>query len=560
MKKVFKNPIIYIALAVALIVTGCAMYFGKRVNAEEYYIVNNQKYEGALPDFSADVHKVSFADGKTSYTNYPMAYNVVFPGKAEFDVSHAKIQTKGSIPEKDITFAITKEYSPYEDVVGYLAEYENRYMMDPRFIEENNLTIHRDEINQVGDYKVESIIFTRNVPENGIYEYNTYAHCYLYTPTQIYFRMTFNTKEYSEDFVNTVDSTVASFNEAVAMTGKAGFFDEFKPVIPEYWSEETKTVYNNIVNGDNLLWGLYRPQAVRSRNLAKIEAVEEKIENKFSVAMEYIYFGEDVPVDGLRDAYNQGKLVEFTIQIATVMNLDLNGYTPFFAVLDGQKDDDIRKMASQFKEFGHPVMLRLNNEMNSDWVSYGGACTLNEPELYKQVWRHIYDIFKEEGVNNTIWIFNPNDRNCPPNEYNHYVNYYPGNEYVQIFGVTGYNTGTYYADVFGEEWREFETIYDGITANCGEYFSRFPWIITEFSSSSVGGDKPQWIRNMFDVIHKYDNIKIAVWFGSVDYDFRYPMSDGIIARPYLLDETDECAEAFKQGLIKTGYTPKNIFE
>ena len=65
---------------------------------------------------------------------------------------------------------------------------------------------------------------------------------------------------------------------------------------------------------------------------------------------------------------------------------------------------------------------------------------------------------------------------------------------------------------------------------------------------------------MFDVIHKYDNIKIAVWFGSVDYDFRYPMSDGIIARPYLLDETDECAEAFKQGLIKTGYTPKNIFE
>jgi len=112
MKKVFKNPIIYIALAAALIVTGGALYFSKRVNAEEYYIVNNQKYEGALPDFSGDVHKVSFADGKTSYTNYPMAYNVTFPGKAEFDVSHAKIQTKGSIPEKDITFAITKEYSP----------------------------------------------------------------------------------------------------------------------------------------------------------------------------------------------------------------------------------------------------------------------------------------------------------------------------------------------------------------------------------------------------------------------------------------------------------------
>lgn len=560
MEKLLKKSGVYIAIALLFVAIAGMIYFYNTNIQDTYYIWNNKRYTGISPDFEQDVHKVRFADGMTEYINYPMGYRITFPGKVKFDVSRAKIQTTGRIPGKDINFAITREASPYDDPVQYVADYENRFMMDPKFIEENNLTIHRDDIRQVGAYKTEAIIFTRNTPENGIYDYNTYAHFYLYTPSQIYFRLAFNTKEYSEDFANTVESICASLCEDVKLSGKAGFYDKFIPETPKYWSKETKAVYNNIVNGDNLLWGLYRPQAVRDRKLSKVEAVEEKIDSKFSVAMEYIYFGEDVPVEGLRDAYNQGKLVEFTIQISTVMNVDLNGYNPFFEVLDGQRDADIRKMASQFKEFGHPVMVRLNNEMNSDWVSYGGPCTLNEPELYKQVWRHIYDIFREEGVNNTIWIFNPNDTNCPPNEYNHYVNYYPGNEYVQIFGVTGYNTGTYYADIFGEKWREFETIYDDIQKKCSEYFGEFPWIITEFSSSSIGGDKPQWIRNMFNVIEKYKNIKIAVWFCSVDYDFRYRISDNVIARPYLLDENDECVAAFKEGLIKTGYSPKNIFE
>ena len=171
----------------------------------------------------------------------------------------------------------------------------------------------------------------------------------------------------------------------------------------------------------------------------------------------------------------------------------------------------------------------------------------------------MYKIFEEEGVDNAMWIFNPNDRNCPPNEYNHFVNYYPGNEYVQIYGITGYNTGTYYAEVFGEEWREFETIYDNVYNACEPYFSKFPWIITEFSSSSVGGDKVQWINNMFDVLPKYENLKIAIWFCSVDYDFRYDIEENVIARPYLLDETDETAAAFAAGLEKSGYVPESLF-
>ena len=70
-------------------------------------------------------------------------------------------------------------------------------------------------------------------------------------------------------------------------------------------------------------------------------------------------------------------------------------------------------------------------------------------------------------------------------------------------------------------------------------------MITEFASSSIGGDKAKWITDMFEHIDKYNNIKIAVWFSAADYD-----ENGVAARPYWLDETDETLNAFKQGIQK----------
>ena len=65
-------------------------------------------------------------------------------------------------------------------------------------------------------------------------------------------------------------------------------------------------------------------------------------------------------------------------------------------------------------------------------------------------------------MDNAIWIFNPNDRDYPPANWNHFMAYYPGDEFVQLIGITGYNTGTYYKETKNETWREFDEIYDRI--------------------------------------------------------------------------------------------------
>ena len=187
--------------------------------------------------------------------------------------------------------------------------------------------------------------------------------------------------------------------------------------------------------------------------------------------------------------------------------------------------------------------------MNSDWTSYSASTCLTDPEIYVQVWHRIYDIFAEEGVNNAIWVFNPNDENFPPNGYNSSLAYYPGNGYVHVFGVTGYNTGTYYAEVHGEKWRSFSEIYQSITDRSIKDYGKFPWIITEFASSSIGGDKVLWIEEMFRDLEKFPNIKMAFWFNSADYDESYG-ENAVPARPYWFDETQETARAFANGLKK----------
>ena len=53
----------------------------------------------------------------------------------------------------------------------------------------------------------------------------------------------------------------------------------------------------------------------------------------------------------------------------------------------------------------------------------------------------------------------------------------------------------------------------------------------------------KWIDSMFENMGRYPKIKIAVWFNYADFD-----SNGVAARPYWLDETEETLEAFRRGL------------
>ena len=117
--------------------------------------------------------------------------------------------------------------------------------------------------------------------------------------------------------------------------------------------------------------------------------------------------------------------------------------------------------------------------------------------------------------------------------------YYPGDQYVDIVGLTAYNTGTYYYQQVGETWQSFHALYDHLYSEYSTLFSQ-PLMITEFSCATQGGDKTAWTREMLSSIESYDRIKAAVWWDHVDYD----PSNGKIARDYRIQDVLDVFEEY----------------
>lgn len=513
-----------------------------------YYKNNELCPVGKTPDFfNNDIQEVQVGNNKKYLINHARGFAMEFPRDADFDFSLANEYITAKTDNMKIV--ISKEYTPYTDGTmtrSYVEEYINKYLLADRFIENNKLTIHKNAIEKINGNWVQVLAFSRLPAPDSKVKFNSYVYCYVYTGTTKFYRIMFKAPEYNDELIDRVYRSLYSFEGNLDIKGKAKNVTDYKPKTPDYWSEETKKFYDELVSGDKIKWGIYQPLNVRNNDMKDILELEKKLDYRFDGVLEYLYFGEDLPTDGMQSAYEDGKTIELTIQTSTVMNEDLDGYNPVFDILDGTRDDEIYKLAKDIKNYGHPILFRLNNEMNSDWTSYGVSACLNDPDIYVELWQKFYNMFREVGVDNTIWVFNPNNESFPPHGYNATQAFYPGDEYVQVFGVTGYNTGTYYS-ANNEKWKTFDDIYGDIYERHHDTYVNFPWIITEFASSSIGGDKVKWINDMFKDIKKYPNIRMAFWFNSADYDLKYG-KDVKPARPYWLDETEETLNAFKNGL------------
>ena len=314
------------------------------------------------------------------------------------------------------------------------------------------------------------------------------------------------------------------------------------------WSEGTRALYNSLCDfSAPPEWGIFLQDFYVTGFDGELPELEAALDYTFPVVLYYRHLPtHDFPTEVMEENYVSGRLVELTLQLTDNNNEDMYAPSPLLEICRGQMDEELRSWARAAAAFRRPFLFRLNNEMNSDWTSYGGVVNLCDPQLFVDVWQRIFRIFREEGADNCIWIFNPNDRQAPPSRWNNSLAYYPGNGYAHLIGVTGYNNGTYYTQ-WAEQWREFKEIYDLIWDEYSPHFGAFPWIITEFASSGVGGDKVAWMDSMFDHIGDYPNIRIAVWFSHADFDDAH---GGVPARTYWLDETPETLAAFRRGLDK----------
>jgi hypothetical protein len=187
----------------------------------------------------------------------------------------------------------------------------------------------------------------------------------------------------------------------------------------------------------------------------------------------------------------------------------------------GAYDADLRRAAGEAKAmpFGE-ILIRLGHEMNGDWYGWSG-----DPSAFVAAWRHVVSLFRAEGVTNVKWVWsaNVNNGSYP------FKAYFPGEEWVDYTGLDGYNWGT--AGVGVNRWQTLSQVFSSSYAELTELSSK-PVILTEVSSSEVGGDKAAWIREGFlkTIPQEMPRVDAVVWFDrSQEEDWRIDSSSGSLA-------------------------------
>lgn len=163
--------------------------------------------------------------------------------------------------------------------------------------------------------------------------------------------------------------------------------------------------------------------------------------------------------------------------------------------LDGKHDNAYHSMAKAVAKYRQVILVRLMHEMNGFWYPWGNVGN-NTPAQYREAWRHIVRIFRQEGATNALFVWSPNvvrfldDKNI--------AQYYPGDSWVDFAGMVGY--GKDEASAY-ETYREtLRRIYD---------LTDKPIIVTE--TGSDGTNKPEWIESFGRWLR--DNPRVAgfIW-------------------------------------------------
>lgn len=519
------------------------------------YQNGNETGENPAPEAETDVRYL-FAGTEATRAVVPAeGYCVTLPGYAKADYSLGKFRSQYST--KDYVLTLTYEdQNPYGKQNGhttkdgydlYMREWLVEQIDDANFLSNNSIMRTRKvEEAEVGDYTVKTYCMQLNLASKM--EYSFYQIAILH-PTDNYdyfylFVMKSRTKMLDE-----IDSIVASFREIDRVGTPSNGFTSYELKENPNWSEETKAYYEYLVNRTDVGFGAFHER--NADDYTEWLWGPEALDATPDVYMTYLHMGwYDTPSDPTEtferaakfaggNGFDGKPVFNLTYQFTVTNNATGGVYTPMFDILRGRKDSQFRRLAGFIKEYGKPIVFRVNNEMNTDWTDYCGMMTLIDPDIFQMTWRHVYELFEEEGVDNLIWVFNPISTSCPYSNWGEALCYMPGEDYVQMLGLTHYEMNN------ESTLRSFRDLYTETASKMMPYFSEYPWMLGEFACGAGGevlydwgkngyvdrakgrnlAKQTSWVEGMIDCFRHnqeedYDfcrRIKLAVWFSSNDY-------------------------------------------
>lgn len=145
-----------------------------------------------------------------------------------------------------------------------------------------------------------------------------------------------------------------------------------------------------------------------------------------------------------------------------------------------------------------PVVFRPYHEMNGSWFWWGGNNV--SPEDYKQLWKDTQLLLKQNNVHNLLFAYSPNTISSEEE----FIKYYPGDEFVDIFGVDIYNhSGN---EAFTRDVKKNLEI-----VRKKALLADKPFALTETGNNNFGEDPYWWTQTLYPGIENSGAAWVLVW-------------------------------------------------
>lgn len=479
--------------------------------ADFYQIWEEEKNSNSLNPISLDELKIT--DTEQHYSNFQHGFSFPFPKQWTIDKNKSSHYVR--LYEKNFKIDIFYDklkFITQEDFITQTIE-----AIAPSITKQEEMTLSNNIIVEVVHYK-------RPKLSNVINDLNFYSYYFIKNNNSV---ITFHLKT-NEINYEQKQSEVLHLLSNLTIT-EPQLKDLNKSFVPNNQSPNIQIEEKNStlsIGPNKVSYGLYITGLA-----GKISEIEKELDVHFGSQMFY------KPISSHYDSYvekvtNNGKVPIVTFHFEDLNNVE-NNNDIVQRIINGEYDEQITNWALETKKTGNPIFIRLGNEMNGKWVIWNQKNYFNDPDLFKLAYRHIVEIYKNNEVSNAYFVWNPNNVSNPRFSWNHAAMYYPSDNYVDWLGLTAYNFGGEIGK--NNEFHYFDDLYEDLYKEYMRIFPNKPMLIGEFASVENNGNKPHFIRDMFEKIpQKYPNIKLVIWFNT---------EEGL---PY--DTTPESEQSFKEGL------------
>ncbi len=220
-------------------------------------------------------------------------------------------------------------------------------------------------------------------------------------------------------------------------------------------------------------------------------------------------------------------------------------------IIDGQFDAQLRAWADEARDTNIPMLAEFGTEIESDWGpwsarwnaagqtdGYGDRSYPDGAERYRDAYRHVVTLFREEGATNVTWFIHFGGFHYP-DWWNDSKWYYPGDDYVDWLGISSYGSvNTVDPQIPFTSPLDAYGYYNELTS-----FSSRPLAVLELGvTDNAAHQMPNWIEQTFNTIKsgRYPRIHAVSWWNT-----------GALPPPDIntrIDSSSDALSAFRQAV------------